>query len=580
MPPPDHPPRPRLVLAVGVTGHRPEGLSGADPRRLRVETARVLGLAAEVLAEAAEEDRCRLLPAFSGETPLLRVVSPLADGADRIVAEEGLRLSARVEVALQCPLPFAVEDYRKDFDASSAAAFDALRSGRPVLELDGSRQSGALTSEAYEAAGWVVLDQCDLLIAIWDGKAPRGLGGTGQIVHEALRRGIPTVWIHADAAAVPDDHASCLLGWAEAGPRCGGQTSLLRERLRPVLMPKQREAAAVYYGERAKSWNVGAFWQLFRDLAGRRGLSLPALRLRPPDGSGDAQYAWADHLANYYASVYRSSFLLNYLFGAAAVLLALMPLALGSQDGHRHGLDFSRIFAAGELALILAILANTWMGLKARWHERWLDYRLLAEYLRQASMLAPLGRLEIISPPPSSDGAGDPRGTWMYWLARAAVREAGIQTRRIDAAFLDGYKASLRSHLAEQRDYHERNARLLHSFGRTLAAAGAALFAATLVACGAHLFLHSPWLTWVAAVFPAFGAAFAGIRSHAELELLVKRSEAAAAGIERLVRELDRPDLLASSRVLGAVALDAAGLMIHENLGWRLVSEARPLELA
>jgi len=42
-----------------------------------------------------------------------------------------------------------------------------------------------------------VLDRCDLLLAIWDGLAAQRQGGTGAIVAEARRRGLPLAWVHA-----------------------------------------------------------------------------------------------------------------------------------------------------------------------------------------------------------------------------------------------------------------------------------------------------------------------------------------------------------------------------------------------
>lgn len=569
------PPRPRLVLGVGVTGHRPDKLSAADLARVRAEAARALGEAARILAGIAAEDRAAAAPMFSTEPPVLRFLSPLAEGTDRIAAEEALALADRVAVELHCPLPFAREEYRKDFAGPSAEEFDRLLARGRAFELDGERGD---SPGAYEAAGWLLLDNCDLLLAVWDGREARGVGGTARIVREALRRGIPTVWIHAAGGADAPPHACCLPRWEPAGTRCGPGVEELAARVREALLPAQAKAAARHFAERARRWNSGLPWRFFRDLLGRGRLTLGPLRLAAPAQGG--HYEWADHLAEHYAGAYRSSFLLNYLLGAAAVALALTPVGLAAAvDEHAlHAL--LPWFTGAELLAILAILANTLSGTRRGWHERWLDCRMLAEYLRQSRALAALGRDELLALPPSPRVSGEPRGSWIYWLARRAGRERGLPAAKVDAAALESYRAALRRHIVEQVDYHERNARLLHGMERRLAAGGTALFAATLAACAAHFALHSPWLTWIAAVFPAFAAACAGIRGHAELELGVKRSEAAHAGLARLVRELDRPELPPTARALGALGRDAARLMLEESSAWRLVSEARPLELA
>ena len=51
----------------------------------------------------------------------------------------------------------------------------------------------------YERAGRVMLDQCDVLLAIWDGKPARGRGGTEQILREAIERHVPVLLIDAGA---------------------------------------------------------------------------------------------------------------------------------------------------------------------------------------------------------------------------------------------------------------------------------------------------------------------------------------------------------------------------------------------
>jgi hypothetical protein len=130
----------------------------------------------------------------SGQFPhLLRV-------ADRLFATEAIALGFE----LDCPLPFSEAEYEKDFPTvESTKEFRDLLShalGR-VLELDGPTQE-AERPAAYEAVGRVVLDRCDLLMAIWDGEPARGLGGTGQIVELAFTRGMPILWIHPRNAAV------------------------------------------------------------------------------------------------------------------------------------------------------------------------------------------------------------------------------------------------------------------------------------------------------------------------------------------------------------------------------------------
>jgi hypothetical protein len=104
------------------------------------------------------------------------VVSALAEGADRLVAKKVLtNKDARLEVAL--PLP--EEEYLEDFkDEASKEEFLCLlgqASETPWQALDGLDRE-----VAYERAGRYVVDRCDALIALWDGKKSRGRGGTAE----------------------------------------------------------------------------------------------------------------------------------------------------------------------------------------------------------------------------------------------------------------------------------------------------------------------------------------------------------------------------------------------------------------
>jgi hypothetical protein len=161
---------------VGVTGHRWNHLRHADLEALRASVRGALE---------------RLAAAAPGQP--LRLVSPLAEGADRIAAEEAAALGWQ----LQGALPFAQAEYEKDFaTAESRRQFRRLlERAAKVDELRGSRDSRDSRDSAYTAVGRLVLDSSDVLLAVWDGESARGEGGTAQMVREASERGIPVVWI-------------------------------------------------------------------------------------------------------------------------------------------------------------------------------------------------------------------------------------------------------------------------------------------------------------------------------------------------------------------------------------------------
>jgi len=179
---------------IGVTGHRPDGLWDADRELLRARIRGVFSLTCEVSRVSKESER---VPSKSlgRPVPVVRVISPLAEGADQIVAEEGLAAGCE----LYCPLPFKQEEYEKDF--STPESLDRFRhllaKASFVNVLGGRGETEAERDASYASAGREVLRQSDILLAVWDGNPAKGTGGTAQIIEEARQAGIPVVWIHS-----------------------------------------------------------------------------------------------------------------------------------------------------------------------------------------------------------------------------------------------------------------------------------------------------------------------------------------------------------------------------------------------
>ena len=167
-----------MTVRVGVTGHRRVD----DPEGVGAAVREVLGRVRERFAGA--------------EGVRLEAVSPLAEGADRIVAREVL---AEAGAALTVPLPFPAEDYSADFTApASKAEFDELLGRAARVEV---MPPAASRDDGYERVGRWVVEHSDVLLALWDGAASRGRGGTAEIVAYARERGRPVYWIHTDSAA-------------------------------------------------------------------------------------------------------------------------------------------------------------------------------------------------------------------------------------------------------------------------------------------------------------------------------------------------------------------------------------------
>src|SRR5207249_4573595 len=88
--------------------------------------------------------------------PLLWLVSPLAEGADRIIAEEAIQEPG---ASLEAILPLAPDDYETDFKtAESRAEFRKLLAKANQVRIV---PPGNSRDESYEAAARLMVDHCD-----------------------------------------------------------------------------------------------------------------------------------------------------------------------------------------------------------------------------------------------------------------------------------------------------------------------------------------------------------------------------------------------------------------------------------
>jgi len=145
--PQEHPPKPRFALSVGIIGHRPNRL----PSEALAKITAQMELALRTIGDAAGAARQEYADCFSPESVQLTVVSSLAEGADRIGAREALKLGFDLAV----PLPFRIEEFKKDFQGlESRHEFDQLLGkAAAVLEIASDRSNaGAAYERARSAA--------------------------------------------------------------------------------------------------------------------------------------------------------------------------------------------------------------------------------------------------------------------------------------------------------------------------------------------------------------------------------------------------------------------------------------------
>lgn len=129
-------------------------------------------------------------------TPLI-LLSPLAEGADRLAAEVFLEMPG---TRLIVPLPMEIDKYKESF-VEPLDKFNELLSRAekvfvvPKPEIKASDWHDQVpdfnkSSFCYEAAGAYIVEHCHILVAIWDNVPLKRIGGTSQIVKLQLS-GLP-----------------------------------------------------------------------------------------------------------------------------------------------------------------------------------------------------------------------------------------------------------------------------------------------------------------------------------------------------------------------------------------------------
>jgi hypothetical protein len=585
-----HPPKPRLALTLGVTGHRlprapAAGETGAAPPR-PFDVAAVAEALDEVCASIAAglaAIEMNVKRNFADAPPIVTLISALAEGADRLAARAALAAGFALDVALPC----ASELYLATFaDAASRGEFNSLLAearARLVLPLAGDDEQ-ALAERlpaSYEAAGLTMLALADILIAVWDGKPAEGRGGTGQIVEEAARRGAPIIVVDPETGAIR-------LLWAEAS----ADETAVRRALDIPPCPLEPMLATLIGRLVAPPASTGERDGLAEFLAGRLGADAGQRASRVFDGRdfdaprahwprvsaavGDSQanraatqtYAQAllaaEDVAVRNAWRYRLLFLVSSM--ATVIASALVAGAARFHDLHLVAASFEFVTVALVGGLVL-------FATHRRWHHQWFEAREVAERLRVVAPAWLLGAWPANLKPAQA--------AWPGWYARAIARELPLFTGEL-ADLLGEIRDILAALVDEQLAYHLANAKRLENRDHLYEGVGVGLLIASLANNAVYLgvgFLDPLGLesfeAWglAAAIFlPAAATTAYGVRLFGDYEDLARRSRRTAEQLRTLKARMSEALDLSSLR---GAAETATRAMLSDLDAWRVAVESR-----
>lgn len=360
-----------MPLVVAVTGHR--------------------DLVPSEIAGIRDQARAMLLELRdSYPDRRLRVMSALAEGADRLVAELALELG----IDLVVPLPMKKELYLDDFATKeSREEFEKLCAGASeLLELPLARRlvpdeishPGPARSRQYAQLGVFLCAHCHILLALWDGKLTSDLGGTGQVVkfhHDDIMPGYTPKTVATQQMLVDDEsdlvyHIVCSRDRPDGEPLPGLAPLEAFWFTNDSEHPRSREMPAQHrlIFERSSEFSRDAVRFADEIEAGKYPLFTDEQKERLPPGVGDINRLFC--IADWLAIRYQKKVLLTLrVTHILAFLMGLMFILYSDIASWPY-------YMFAFLIFFLAAAAMQHLGRRRGWHRKYLDYRTLAEGLR------------------------------------------------------------------------------------------------------------------------------------------------------------------------------------------------------
>lgn len=567
---------PDFILNIGITGHRK--LDAANISEYEKTIIDILECIKHLCLEINKMGK----EVFSLKEPTYKLITPLAEGADRIAAKAAIKCGFQ----LQAVLPLEKSQYEKDFpETDSVVEFNALlNKATSVYEINLNKINN---NKAYLEAGKVVLAHSDILIAIWDGVENGGIGGTSDIVSRAVSMNLPVVLINSNMCndiKIYNENNS-------------GQDwkSYVEKYLNNILIPEGSENIfPSVFNEKAKDNWFNQFEKHLLEIITKlnkksvspklKDLSSAAINDEITDQIFSPYYYHLDSLAITYAGYYRSAGAFRQLFP----LFAVISLAIGFYWGLSNNTGLINVIGFSMQVLFLGLIIYlSHMNRIKRWHAKFTDYRLLAEYLRYMTFLYPFGgTLEYAKELVFVPGK---KSNWINWYYRAIVRQAGIPNEKFNEILFLKNKKSLENLVNEQICYHSYNINKHNSLVGFFERNGLLLYNIGLIVTTLRVivqYLKIPYgkllssmelpifFNMLSMIIPAVATSLFGIAAQGNYQRLEQRSRAMVELLTiqknkiKEMREISYSSLKASAEEL-------SNIFISEILDWNVLIKSK-----
>jgi len=521
----------------------------------------------------------------------LQLITPLAEGSDRLVADVAQELGVQLIV----PLPMPQAEYEKDF--STPAAVEAFRDSleksrvihlRTLRRARGSALDAEDRSHQYAQMGIFISNHSQVLLALWDGKTSTEIGGTASVVNYHLTAIMPGYSMAEDSPNLLADNENDLVYHIVCSrDRPGGQP---KQGMSPLQTTWLTTQFGLESGERMPL-EYKIMWLRLqdydRDIAKyeseirKTGQSLLENAPDLPLPVGTTEIAEQHHTADWLAIHFQKRISLGLIaVHSIALLIGLLFILYSDFDG----MDFLVNYI---LFAFLAGFVLYKIGEKRQWHRKHLDYRALAEGLRVQFYWSLAGVIDVQSAEFAYDNFLQKQDVDLGWI-RHVMRNVSLARSRDNVSqpewvdwVIEEWVGDEKRQTGQLSYYQRKELEKARRFRRTtflgvISLRAGVLIAIVLAVAGADMSgSFKQYLLVLMGILPLF----AGVRdaySHKKAEKeLIKQYRFMRGILANARRLLDSSQDLefrrAVLRALGNAALE-------EGAEWILMHRERPLE--
>jgi hypothetical protein len=537
------------IIHIGVTGHR----NIKDQNLIR-----------ESIRKVVSDIDLWLYENFKNTGHGFVVLTPLAEGSDRIVADEILKFNKgknRLEPYIEAVFPFNEDEYIKDFNQpGSLKEFkDLKKSARTITIIKkGKIENSEQRHLAFEKTGHYVVNNCDILIAIWDGKTSRGKGGTAEIVKYAGEIGKSYFIINSE-------------------------TGIIEDKWNRDILKKWIKYLDEYNSEDLQVEGLSSSVNN-RYLNIKKNAEISGLTIKNPDHIRDdltLKYERASILAKRYQRRYIRNICLVYILApiivalqVAEVLIKLGNMGFGIQE-------ISKIISIVEIILIIIIVSILFITRIKKLHNKWIDYRFLAERIRVAIALSVAGINFNPLKYPANFSISNQKDYWIVkafsWIWSTKPEYPPITSENIESL----KKYLLENWIEDQYLFYARKSRPNKKWHLRLDYFCQILFIITLFITFYHFIRYELNISFLGddninvfilimffgIIVPAFSSSVKGIEGLYEFKRNSERYEQMKDPLENIIREIKM-----ENDINGLITLleSANDMMLKENQDWRV----------